>query len=211
LITLLKNFDIISFLHQKQLLGQVDPWRRTHEGNRIYTLLTTIDDALEQVRKETKQDISRTEFINHLKINDIYLFQNLDEDLRIQNKTTHLYGFNLAEFLQHHLMMGMLDDKGPIYGLLVPVDYALQEINEWAGQEIGRAEFLSYLKRNDVHVFNSIDDFVKAKEQVIAEGKYTEPKPKRRRQITDETRETLRKRMRDLNIKRYSKETSISE
>jgi hypothetical protein len=204
--SLQNTFDAISFLHQNNLLGQVDNWRRTLDGNKIYTLLTTVDDALKRVKEASKLNISRTEFLNNLKLNDIYLFENNEEHISVQNKTTHLYGFDFVTHLHRHSLLGMLDDNGPIYGLLVPLETALLEINYWSGQDINRGEFLTYLKRNDVYVFNSIDDFVKAKEQVAKHGKFKEPKPKLTRQISDEKRETLRKRMLKINRERSRKE-----
>lgn len=190
----------------------MDSWRRTLDGKRIYTPLTTIDDALKRCREASKQDISKNEFINHLKVNDIFLFNNLDEHLLMhkKNETTHLHGFDYVGWLHRHSMIGRLSADPTIYGLLVPVDTALLEINDWSAQEINRGEVLSYLKRNDVHVFNSIDDFVKSKEKLEKDGKFIPRKQKRRRQITDQTKEILRKRMHDLNEKRRNKEAAIS-
>jgi len=68
------------------MLGQVDPWRKTMEDEPIFTLLVNVDYALEECKSWSNQDISKQEFINYLKINDIYLFKNVDEFKTVKEK-----------------------------------------------------------------------------------------------------------------------------
>lgn len=78
--------------------------------------------------------------------------------------------FNYAEYLKRHCFAGQVhptfkneQNDHPMIALLVPVDTALAEIIGWSGQDITRSEFLKYLKKHDIQVFNTVDDFVKAK------------------------------------------------
>jgi len=68
------------------MLGQVDPWRKTLEDEPIYTLLLDLNTAYEECKRWSNQDISRQEFIDYLKINDIYLFKNVDEFKTVKEK-----------------------------------------------------------------------------------------------------------------------------
>lgn len=56
-------------------------------------------------------------------------------------------------------------ERGDIEALLVPVQVALDECNGWSNQDITKAQFLAYLRENDVEVFNSVEDFVKLKKR----------------------------------------------
>jgi len=83
---MLYGFDFISYLKSHLMLGQVDPWRKTMEDEPIFTLLVTVDYALAECKSWSNQDISRQEFIDYLKINDIYLFKNIDEFKAVKEK-----------------------------------------------------------------------------------------------------------------------------
>jgi hypothetical protein len=61
------------------MLGQVDPWRRTDEGQPIYTLLVPVETALDECKEWSKQEITRKEFTDYLKQNDILLFNSVEE------------------------------------------------------------------------------------------------------------------------------------
>jgi hypothetical protein len=74
-----KGFNFIGYLKKHFMLGQIDPWRKTEDGKPIYTLLVTTDAALEECKQWSNQDISKKEFTDYLKLNDIYLFHNIDE------------------------------------------------------------------------------------------------------------------------------------
>jgi hypothetical protein len=73
------GFDFISYLKKRLMLGVVDPWRKTMDDNPIFTLIVDLNTAYEECKNWSGQDISKTEFTNYLKINDIYLFKNIDE------------------------------------------------------------------------------------------------------------------------------------
>ena len=61
------------------MLGVVDPWRKTFDDKPIYTILVPLDTAYEECKLWSQQEFSKTEFSNYLKINDIYLFKNVDD------------------------------------------------------------------------------------------------------------------------------------
>ena len=82
------GFNFIEYLKRHLMLGQVDPWRKTLEDQPIYTLLVDINYALEECKRWSNQDIQRQEFVNYLKINDIYLFKNVDEFKNVKDKLT---------------------------------------------------------------------------------------------------------------------------
>ena len=78
-MTYLMGFDFISYLKRHLMLGQVDPWRKTMDDNPIFTLIVDLNTAYEECKNWSGQDINKQEFINYLKINDIYLFKNINE------------------------------------------------------------------------------------------------------------------------------------
>jgi|SRR6266853_2068136 len=82
----LNGFNYIDYLKIHLMLGQVDPWRKTLEDQPIFALLVSVDYALEECKSWSNQDILKQEFINYLKINDIYLFKNIDEFKAVKNK-----------------------------------------------------------------------------------------------------------------------------
>jgi hypothetical protein len=108
----------------------------------------------------------------------------------------YLNGFNYATYLKRRLMVGQVDpwrrtdDGKPIYTILVPVETAIKECEEWSGQDISRSEFINYLKLNDILCFRNVEEFKKLKEEL----KEIEEKPLkvRKRQISEEHREKLR-------------------
>jgi len=79
--------------------------------------------------------------------------------------------FSYTKYLTKLKMIGPLDPWNknettrPIIGLLVPLETAISECVAWSGQDLSRSEFLRYLTDNGVHVFNTVDDFTKAKAQ----------------------------------------------
>lgn len=78
------------------------------------------------------------------------------------------------EYLKRHFMIGSLyfDQSTGVYifGLLVPVDNALDEIRYWSGQGITKSEFVTYLRHNEIFI-GDIDEFVKLREKVKKETK----------------------------------------
>jgi hypothetical protein len=77
-------FDYASFLKRKLMVGQVDPWRRTDDGKPLYVVLVPVDVALKECSEWSGQEITRTEFINYLKLNDILCFKNVNEFQKIK-------------------------------------------------------------------------------------------------------------------------------
>lgn len=105
-------------------------------------------------------------------------------------------GFDFVEYLKKHWLVGQLDpwrrtdDGKPLFALLVPVDTALAECKEWSKIEISRAEFIDYLKLNDVLTFRNVDEFVKIKE---SKKKVDEtPLKLKKRQLSEDHKEKLR-------------------
>ena len=106
----------------------------------------------------------------------------------------YLDGFDYATYLKRHLLVGEVDpwrrtDKNqPFYGLLVPLETAIEECQRWSGQEFTKKKFVNYLKLNDILILESATEF---KEQIkrFKEQKKQEKKPKR--QLTEERRKAL--------------------
>jgi hypothetical protein len=133
----------------------------------------------------------------------------------------HLKGFNYAEYLKRHLLVGEIDpwrkdsEGNKFYAVLVPLEAALAECSEWSGQDIGRKEFISYLKLNNIQVFNNIDEFGKFKEKSDVDRKAIkknekEVKARHKRIISEETRKKRSERMRLLNASKISPETPLT-
>ena len=72
------GFDFINYLKRRLMLGVVDPWRKTFDDKPIYTILVPLQTAYDECKLWSNQEFTLTEFINYLKINDIYLFKNID-------------------------------------------------------------------------------------------------------------------------------------
>lgn len=68
------------------VLGQIDPWRKTEKGTPYYTILVTLDDALERCKSWSGQDIARKDFISYLKLNDVILLQDVEEFKKVKEK-----------------------------------------------------------------------------------------------------------------------------
>ena len=83
---MLNGFDYISYLKRHLMLGQVDPWRKTLDDGPIFTLLVDLSTAIEECKLWSGQEIIRQEFINYLKINDIYCFKNANEFVAVKEK-----------------------------------------------------------------------------------------------------------------------------
>jgi hypothetical protein len=109
----------------------------------------------------------------------------------------YLNGFNYAGYLKRRLMVGQVDpwrrtdDGKPIYTILVTVDIAIKECEEWSNQDIGRTEFINYLKLNDILCFRNVDEFKKLKEELKEQIDET-PLKLRKRQLSEEHKEKLR-------------------
>ena len=82
----MNGFNYIDYLKRHLMLGQVDPWRKTLEDQPIFTLLVDLNTAIEECKLWSGQEISKQEFVNYLKINDIYLFKNIDEFKNLKEK-----------------------------------------------------------------------------------------------------------------------------
>ncbi len=74
----LLGFDFVEYLKRHMLLGQVDPWRQTFDDKPIFTILVPLETAYEECKDWSKQEFSKTDFSNYLKLNDIYLFKNIE-------------------------------------------------------------------------------------------------------------------------------------
>ena len=102
-------------------------------------------------------------------------------------------------FLKKLRMIGVFEpwkkDNGDYAeALLVSVDTALLECNEWGKQDMSRSEFVTYLKNEDILVFSNIDEYSKWKKNK------DKPRKKFKRVISEERRNQLRnhaKEMRD--------------
>jgi len=82
----MNGFNYIDYLKRHFMLGQVDPWRKTLEDKPIFTLLVDLNTAIEECKLWSGQEISKQEFVNYLKINDIYLFKNIDEFKEVKER-----------------------------------------------------------------------------------------------------------------------------
>lgn len=108
---------------------------------------------------------------------------------------------NYVAYLRGLKMIGAFspwrkDDGEFAEALMVSVEIALSECNEWSNQGMTRSELLSYLKEHDVLVFSNIEDYVNWKK---GKGKPSD-KPKFKRTISEDRRNALKmhaKAMRD--------------
>lgn len=108
---------------------------------------------------------------------------------------------NYVAYLKGLKMIGAFspwrkDDGEPAEALLVAVEQALDECNEWSNQGMSRNDFLSYLKEQDILVFSNIENYINWKK---GKGKPSD-KPKFTRKISEERRNALKmhaKEMRD--------------
>lgn len=73
------NINYVDYLKKHFYIGQIDPWRVHDDGQPILCLLTKVEDALEECKLWSLQDITRTEFIKYLEANRIFVFKNVDE------------------------------------------------------------------------------------------------------------------------------------
>lgn len=80
----LNGFNYADYLKRHLMVGQVDPWRRTEEGKPMYALLVPFQNAYDECLLASKEKISKIEFSNQLKMNDILIFRNTDEFVRIK-------------------------------------------------------------------------------------------------------------------------------
>lgn len=86
MVRYLYGFNYADYLERHLLVGEVDPWRRTDEGNPLRVLLVTVDVALEECKEWSKQDIGRQELVDYLKLNDILCLRNVEEFSSIKEK-----------------------------------------------------------------------------------------------------------------------------
>lgn len=70
--------DYVSYLNNLRMIGPVDPWKRD-DGSPALALLVAVDNALAECTDWSRQEITRSEFLNYLKDNDILVFSNIDE------------------------------------------------------------------------------------------------------------------------------------
>lgn len=82
----LDGFDYVAYLKKHLMVGQIDPWRETDEGNKIYTLLVPIETAIEECKAWSNQEFSRSNFINYLKVNDVLTFKNVEEFAKMKEE-----------------------------------------------------------------------------------------------------------------------------
>lgn len=106
---------------------------------------------------------------------------------------------DIAKYLKSYRMIGQLypdrkDIEGkPIIALLVPLSTAMAEFTEWSGQDVTKGEFVKALKDDGVLVFNSVDDYVKVRDDVKAlEKQLKKDKKKQKRNISEERKNKLK-------------------
>ena len=75
----LRGFDYASYLKRHLMVGQVDPWRIDDQGKPYFALLVSLDTAMLECKGWSNQDISKTEFVNHLKVNNIWVLRDITE------------------------------------------------------------------------------------------------------------------------------------
>lgn len=80
----------------------------------------------------------------------------------------YLHNINFVGFLKRSRMIGCLHvsrELGDVEALLVPVQIALDECNDWSNQDLTKDQLLHYLRENGIEVFKTIEDFVKFKKK----------------------------------------------
>lgn len=129
----------------------------------------------------------------------------------------YLRGFDYATYLKRHFLVGQVDpwrrtDEGkPLFALLVQLDYALAECKEWSKQDIGKVEFINYLKLNDILSIKNVDEFKKIKEE-LKKSKEEEILISKKKEITPERRKKLMLQVEKMNAaKQKVEKDSISE
>lgn len=109
---------------------------------------------------------------------------------------------NYVSYLKKMKMIGAFDpwkkiDGDPYCALLVAVDIALEECLSWSNQDMGRTEFLAYLKQEDILVFSNVEDFVlwkKNKHKPSEKKKFT-------RKLSEERKLALKKHAEEMRSK----------
>lgn len=85
------NLTYGELLKSQLMVGQIDPWRRTDDGNPIYALLVPTQIALDECnafRKRVNPDseeLTRAQMLKHLKDDDVFVFRNVDEFVNLKN------------------------------------------------------------------------------------------------------------------------------
>ena len=74
----MNEFNYVTYLKNLKMIGQLDPWK-DGEGEPLWALLVPVDNALEECKGWSKQEITRKEFITYLKDNSIMIFNSVDQ------------------------------------------------------------------------------------------------------------------------------------
>lgn len=82
----LNGFNYASYLKRRLMVGQVDPWRETDERKPIYTTLVPLETAMAECKEWSGQDFTRAAFIDHLKLNDVIVFNNVNHFAEVVEK-----------------------------------------------------------------------------------------------------------------------------
>jgi len=68
------------------MVGQVDPWRSYDDGSKIYTLLTSVEVAMEECSAWSNQEFTRQAFIAYLRDNGVIVFKNVEEFVKLKEE-----------------------------------------------------------------------------------------------------------------------------
>jgi hypothetical protein len=79
-------FDYIGYLKRHSMIGPMHPWNKNDQAAPIMGLLVPVQSALDEIIGWTGQDITRNEFLAHLKENNISVFNNIDEFVNLKSK-----------------------------------------------------------------------------------------------------------------------------
>lgn len=80
----LDGFDYVTYLKRRLMVGEIDPWRKTDEGKKLYTLLVSVEIAMEECQLWSGQEFTRHDFINYLKVNDVLTFKNIEDVVNLR-------------------------------------------------------------------------------------------------------------------------------
>lgn len=86
MLTTIDGFDYVAYLKKHLMVGQIDPWRSTDEGKKLYTLLVSVEIAMEECQAWSNQEFSRHDFVNYLKTNDVLVFKNVEDFVKTKEE-----------------------------------------------------------------------------------------------------------------------------
>jgi CHASE3 domain sensor protein len=82
----LYSCNYVEYLKRRMMIGPLDPWRRTDDDEPLYALLVSLETAINECKDWSNQDIVRKEFMDYLKINNIWAFKNVDEFVEVKKE-----------------------------------------------------------------------------------------------------------------------------